>query len=429
MTTFNRVTSVAEIVLDHPECAKVFHDHRIDFCCRGGLSLTAACAGKGLDEDAVVASLERAIAQRAGSMNGDLRRMSTRELISHVVSRHHAYLDEALPFVERLAEKVARVHGDHNPKLCTLRDAFVELCAVLEPHLREEERVLFPALMAERRDDALVARELAGMHKDHLRVGELLTCIRTLADDFTVPEWACGSYRTLIRELANLEMDTFRHVHLENHVLMPRFAPADDGGPAPDHDGVGRSEVERLRCEHGNIARLLLVLESHLARLHAGEDLDEQLMLDAVSYLTDYVDGIHHAREDLIVELLAEREPLVRAILATLSAQHDAIRAEGAMLRERLESAALDAPVAREDLVRHGFAYTGDLRRNMALEERVVFPLAVVGLSAAEWGAIEAKVAGGVDPLFGGTVEPPYRALFEEIARRVGCDCAYAQAT
>jgi regulator of cell morphogenesis and NO signaling len=38
------------------------------------------------------------------------------------------------------------------------------------------------------------------------------------------PEWACTSYRTLLSELAALEGDVLRHVHLENHVLMPRFA-------------------------------------------------------------------------------------------------------------------------------------------------------------------------------------------------------------
>ncbi len=284
--------------------------------------------------------------------------------------------------------------------------------------------VLFPAMTAGKADEALIARELASMHKEHLRVGELLTCIRTLADDFTVPDWACNSYRTLIRELAALEMDTFLHVHLENHVLMPRFVPAPAVG---DADAArSRREVERLRHEHGNIERLLLVLESHLAGFHAGEDLDEQLTLDALSYLIDYVDRFHHSREDLIVELLAAREPVVRAMLPTLSAQHEGIRSNGAALRDRLERALVDEPVAREDLVRHGFAYTAELRRNMALEDTVVFPLVATGIGGSEWDAMNANVAAGVDPLFGSVVDKRHRALFEEITRRAGCDCAYA---
>ena len=51
-----------------------------------------------------------------------------------------------------------------------------------------------------------------------------LARIRLLADDFIVPDWACKSYRLMLNELLTLEEDTMRHVHLENHVLMPRFA-------------------------------------------------------------------------------------------------------------------------------------------------------------------------------------------------------------
>ena len=43
------------------------------------------------------------------------------------------------------------------------------------------------------------------------------------SDDFTLPEWACNSYRTLFAELKQVESDVFTHVHIENHVLRPRF--------------------------------------------------------------------------------------------------------------------------------------------------------------------------------------------------------------
>jgi regulator of cell morphogenesis and NO signaling len=230
MPTLDRRSSVAGIVLEHSECAQVFCDHRIDFCCRGERSLEAACAERGLDVEVVLAVLERAIAGRKVSAVPDPRAMSTPELISYIVSRHHAYLYAALPFLEPLAAKVARVHGEHNPKLLALRDTFRELSAALEPHLHEEEGVLFPALRAEPHDERLIAAELSSMHGEHLHVGVMLACVRTLADDFVPPEWACGSYRTLVRELAVLEMDTLRHVHLETHVLMARFAAASARG-------------------------------------------------------------------------------------------------------------------------------------------------------------------------------------------------------
>lgn len=223
MPTVNRASSVAQIALDYPSCAQVFHAHRIDFCCRGGLTVQEACAGKGLDAQRIFAELDAAVLSRTAPSD-DPRGLPTPLLIDHIVARHHSYLRRSLPFVEQLARKVARVHGDHNPKLPELATLVSELWQTLEPHLDEEEQAIFPALAAEDPDVKRIASELRAVHDDHLRVGEVLTCIRTLADDYVAPDWACGSYRALMNELRTIELDTLRHVHLENHVLMPRFA-------------------------------------------------------------------------------------------------------------------------------------------------------------------------------------------------------------
>lgn len=231
----DRNSTIAQIVLEHTACARVFRNHRIDFCCRGERTLSAACAERDLDLGVVTADLEHAIAQRSERLEPDLRRMPTAEVVSFIVSRHHAYVGEALRFLEPLATKVARVHGDQNPNLEKLRDALHDFSEALVPHMREEERVLFPALMARSPDRRLVAVELATMHEEHLHIGSLLARMRAYADDFAVPAWACSSYRTLMRELEDLELDTLRHVHLETHVLMPRFGNNDTerGAVAP----------------------------------------------------------------------------------------------------------------------------------------------------------------------------------------------------
>ena len=62
------------------------------------------------------------------------------------------------------------------------------------------------------------------MMEDHLTVAKILQSIRTASDDFTLPEWACNSYRALFSELKQMESDVFTHVHLENHILLPRFS-------------------------------------------------------------------------------------------------------------------------------------------------------------------------------------------------------------
>lgn len=240
--------SVASVVLDHSECAEVFQRHRIDFCCRGGESVEAAAKQRGVDLDLLLTELGDAIAERRSPERTGPQSLPTPALIEHIIARHHSYLRNALPFLRPLAAKVARVHGERDPRLRELDQAVEALTASLLPHLDEEERALFPTLLAQDASPADRARQLEAMTHEHLEVAGTLTRIRDITSDFTLPDWACNSYRTLFAELEAMEGDIFTHVHLENHVLAPRF------GRAPSPSTLGPiatfpllSEAERLR--------------------------------------------------------------------------------------------------------------------------------------------------------------------------------------
>jgi regulator of cell morphogenesis and NO signaling len=213
---------LAQIVLDHPETAAVFQRLALDFCCHGHLRLDEACASAGYNEIAILRELEAAIEARAKAA-ADPRSLTTPEIIRHIITEHHGYLRGALPTVVSLAVKVAAVHGLRNPQLYDLSMAVRGLSEALLPHIDEEEALLFPAMQAVAPDRAAIAGMLASMETEHEAVGALLAEVRRAASDYLEPEWACRTYRTLFAELVRLEADTLRHVHLENHVLAPRF--------------------------------------------------------------------------------------------------------------------------------------------------------------------------------------------------------------
>jgi len=198
----------------------VFARHRIDYCCRGERSLADACTTAGLDLQDVIAELETTIARRQPT-RVDPRSLSTRDVIVKLIAPHHQFLHRNLPFVQALATKVARVHGDKELSLRELSRLVDTLASSLSAHLEEEEQILFPALLGMHKADTTTM--LNDMRSEHLAVGALLAQIRMTADDFTPPAWACNSYRTLLEELAEIERDTLEHVHVENHVLAPRF--------------------------------------------------------------------------------------------------------------------------------------------------------------------------------------------------------------
>jgi regulator of cell morphogenesis and NO signaling len=253
MQIHERMT-LSEVVLRAPLCAKVFDQFRLDYCCGGRISISEACAQRGLDTRAVVDALGQAVpsawpmgrpspvpgihdpqaatptlaSSASGEFQGEeISRLTTHALIAHIVEHYHAGLRRDLPSALAHAEKVGRVHGPQHEEMRELDRVVRGLSVRLLEHLDAEEKELFPALLAAEQVDtaARIALwgEIAQMVTEHHEIAEALGCIRELTSDFAPPKWACATVRVLFRELEHLDGEIRRHVHLENHALAPRF--------------------------------------------------------------------------------------------------------------------------------------------------------------------------------------------------------------
>lgn len=211
-------TTVGEVARLRPATTRIFERARIDYCCGGGRTLAEACAKAGVDVTALVAELSAAPPDTA---NRDWARAPIPALVAHIVDTHHAFTRSEIDRAQRLATKVARVHGDRFPRLRDLAAAVDEMALELSSHLAKEERILFPRILGGAGGcgvDAPIG-VMMGEHDEH---GVRLANLRTLTDDYTPPAEACGSWRALYDSLASLEADLHQHIHLENNVLFPR---------------------------------------------------------------------------------------------------------------------------------------------------------------------------------------------------------------
>ena len=143
-----------------------------------------------------------------------------------------------LAFIEELADKVAKVHGDKHPEAIKVAEIFALVAKDLQLHLMKEEMILFPFIKKlaavlnsggslPESSFGNVSNPIQVMEAEHEHAGESFQTIRELTNNFTLPADACNSYAVLYKKLDEFENDLHRHVHLENNVLFPKAIAAE----------------------------------------------------------------------------------------------------------------------------------------------------------------------------------------------------------
>ena len=236
MLTLDPNQTVGDFVRERPGRARVFENLKIDYCCGGKLSLTRACEKRGIDVNDVLQTIQACDSSDDACSDVNPDGMTLTELADHIEQTHHAYLKEELPRLQWMTEKVARVHGDKEPRLLQTRAAFVALKNELEPHMMKEERILFPILRQLEKATTptelhcgSVANPIRQMEHEHDQAGDALAILRESTDNYTPPQWACNTYRSMLDSLARLEADMHQHVHKENNVLFPKALALENG--------------------------------------------------------------------------------------------------------------------------------------------------------------------------------------------------------
>jgi regulator of cell morphogenesis and NO signaling len=236
MLTLNAEQTVGDFVRQKPTRARVFESLKIDYCCGGQISLSQACRKRGIEVGEVLQAIHKSdeLADADTLVNVDT--MGLAQLADHIETTHHAYLRDELPRLDTMTEKVARVHGDKDDRLPTVRQAFLILKTELEPHMMKEEMILFPIIRqleasAERLDFhcGSVANPIRQMEREHDQSGAALALLNEFTDGYTPPEWACNTYRAMLDSLERLEADMHQHIHKENNVLFPKAIELEQG--------------------------------------------------------------------------------------------------------------------------------------------------------------------------------------------------------
>jgi regulator of cell morphogenesis and NO signaling len=221
MTRPHATRTLGALAVELPGATAVFRRYRLDFCCGGQQTLAEACAGKGLDAQAVLAeldALDRGAPPEAPEETG--------ALIDHLLSHYHEVHRRQLPELQRMARRVEAVHRDHPQVPIGLTALLESIEAEMLEHMAKEEQILFPLLRAGGHPG--VVHPIAVMRHEHDAHGERLRALLDLTADFTPPADACTTWRALYAAGRQFVDDLMQHIHLENNLLFPPFEAGAD---------------------------------------------------------------------------------------------------------------------------------------------------------------------------------------------------------
>ena len=170
-----------------------------------------------------------------------------------------------------------------------------------------------------------------------------------------------------------------------------------------------------LRLEHGNLSKLLALIEDQVAAADAGLPMDKELLRLACEYFSDYPDLCHHPKEDLVYRRLSERDPDARAGLRDLVAEHRRLHGLTEEFTEtvrRLREEPQAAEPGALDVMRH---FLERYRQHMRDEDERFFPLAEERLSKDDWDILDFALFDRDDPLFDHAAEERFSVLRQRI--------------
>lgn len=175
--------------------------------------------------------------------------------------------------------------------------------------------------------------------------------------------------------------------------------------------------IEKLRDEHANMRRVLMLVRHQLNLLDGHGKPDLVLLANALYYMRKFPSAVHHPKEDLIFGKLLDAGAPVKTEVEQIRAQHGEIYTLEDHLIELVLGLQAGGRELQSRLLELGRHYLETQARHVEIEERILFPTAAEFLKQKDWKEIQRKSDNIEDPLFGANVAERYQYLYEYLLR------------
>ncbi len=173
--------------------------------------------------------------------------------------------------------------------------------------------------------------------------------------------------------------------------------------------------LDKLHNDHINFFKLLSFLEKQLHSLEKYEPVELEAMHDAICYMKEYPDAVHHPLEDVVFKYFVTHYDKAREEINELLSEHEGLPLLTEKLSLMLQDAAADFPREREELCDCLQEYISTQKEHMNQEEANVYPVLDEILNEEDWKQIDSELAQVEDPLFGKQVERSFQGLLYKL--------------
>ena len=224
---------VSEVVRENFKTAQIFEENNIDFCCGGNISLNEASERANLEVQELIALISPVMEEKDRDSKF-IENLPLDHLCNYIEEKHHAYINDKAPFIQKKLERLCDVHGDNHPELFEVKELFNGAVGKLTAHMQKEELILFPHIrnLEKAKNGQLDGVPGTGnilvpinvMKEEHDIEGERFRKLNEITNHYITPADGCNTYEVTYKALKDFESDLHRHIHLENNILFLKAA-------------------------------------------------------------------------------------------------------------------------------------------------------------------------------------------------------------
>lgn len=226
--------TIGEIVTTDYRKAAVFSKYGIDFCCKGNLNLSSACAKVNLDKNVLILALAEVDEKKENDINKAIYADLPLDVLMDVIEKKfHQKIREQIPIINMRLSRLSKSHGEQHPELYLIQHLFFESSLTLAGHLQKEETLLFPYIRQIFAHEITKTPKIAFpfgniqnpillMEREHEKEDERFREIASITLHYALPQDSCNDYKTTYALLKEFEKDLYMHIHIENNILFPK---------------------------------------------------------------------------------------------------------------------------------------------------------------------------------------------------------------